>query len=337
MRLLSRLSLSCLLIVGLLALTACTTKYQNSLNFDPSEPLRVVILPFAQVNEKGEFIEPDASLGIDKVALVSSRLKEQPDVLLRKLVQAQLNRSGLDVFPPALVDSELSHHGFAKSDLSFQHEKIFKANPRELCSHLVSCDAILYGKVTKWDRSYYGIETVSTIGLDLKLVSVRDGKVLFSSNGEDSDSRGLTKGPTGLSNLVIEPVRGLDNDIITALARKLVVRMLQPLRIKERPGYLNSSPPAIYAAAHDAKNGKFDPQQGLNVVVFGSPKLHASFSIGDVAQNIPLVEQSESHYSGVFYPLPSDKIKDLPVRVQLSDNFGRKSSLLVKNGPVSLN
>ncbi len=318
-------------------LSACTTKYQHTVNFNPSEPLRVVVLPFAQTNAKGDFVDADGRLGVDKVSLISSEVKERPDVLMRKLVQAELNKSGLDIFPPALVDSELSHHGFANPDLSFRHEKIFKANPLELCTHLVNCDALLYGKVYKWDRSYYGIETVSTIGLDLKLISARDGKVLFSSVAEDSDSRGLTKGPTGFSNLLIEPVRGLDSDIIRTLARKIVTRMLSPIRTKDRPEYLNSAPPAIYAAAHDAESGQINRQRGLNVLVFGSPKLQASFSIGNAIQNLPLVEQSAGHYYGVFYPLPSDRITNLPVKVQLSDNFGRASALEVKNGPVSLN
>ena len=105
MRFLSNLLPCCLLIAGLLALSACTTKYQNSLNFDPSEPLRVVILPFAQVNGKGEFVEPVASLGIDKVALVSSMVKLQADVRFRKLLHAHLNQSGLIVIHPAFVDS----------------------------------------------------------------------------------------------------------------------------------------------------------------------------------------------------------------------------------------
>ena len=315
---------------------ACASTYKSNLEFNPTEPLRVVVLPFAQVDQKGAIIDVNSDLAIDKVNLVSSKLGEAPAEFVRKLVQSELGKSALDIFSPALIDSELSHHGFADPKLKLNLAKIFSADPKQLCTHLVNCDAVLYGKVTKWDRSYYGIQSVNSVGIDLKLVSVRDGKELFSSNAQDSDGRGLSKGPTGFSDLVIEPLRGLDNAIITDLARKMVPKMLADLKVESRPDYLQSQPPAIYAAAHDAHSGKLSKNGVLTVLAFGSSYDSAAFSIGNVIQNVPMVEQDESHYIGEYYPLPTDSFETQPVYVTLTDEYGRVTKEELGSGPVSL-
>jgi len=126
---------------------------------------------------------------------------------------------------------------------------VLATDPRSLCGDLLSCDAVLYGRVTKWDRSYCGIEAVASIGIDLKLVSAKTNHTLFEAQAEDSDSRGLTKGPTGLSSLFLEPIRGLDNTIVTDLAREVVTEAVSPLQAQNRPEFLKSAPPAVIASA----------------------------------------------------------------------------------------
>jgi len=314
----------------------CSAKYNTKVDFNANEPLRVAVLPFVQVDHKGEIVEGRADLALDNVGIVSEKLEEPPAQFVRKVVQGELGKSSLDVFPATLIDSELSHHGFADADLKVDLKKVLAADPKIICSHLVSCDAVMYGTLRKWDRSYYGIQSVNTVALDLKLVSVKDGRVLFSASAEDSDSRGIGKGPTGFSDLIIEPIRGLDNEIITDLSRKVVTRMLLPLRAENRPEYLESSPPAIYAAAHDAQAGTIRKDGRLTVLAFGSPGMSATFSIGNVVQNIPMVELDDTHYSGEYYPLPSDSFSAQTVSVALTDDYGREAKEELRNGPVTL-
>jgi len=325
-----------LLIVFIFMLGACASSYKHELNFNPTEPLRVVVLPFQQVNDRGELVSTKSGLAIDKVGVISKELKDSPPDYVRKLAEDELAKSSLDVFPSALVDSELSHHGFGNTDLTLNLTKIYAANPAQICTHLLNCDAVLYGKVTKWDRGYYALESVNTVGVELKLVSVKDGKVLFASNAADSEGRGLSGGPTGFSNLVIEPIRGLDSDIIANLAHEVVAKMISPLRVENRPDYLKTSPPSIYAAAHDAKSGVVSKNGHLTVLAFGTPKMTATFSLGGVIQNIPMAEEDESHYFGEYFPLPTDQFSSQPVYVYLTDEFGRSTKEEVANGKVSV-
>lgn len=326
------------MVAALIILVSCSGKYKHKLDFNASEPIRVAVLPFIQVDKNGQIIEPDNDFLIDDISLVSSKLKETPAVYVKKLVQNELRSSGLDIISPGTIESNLAHNGF--DDMSkvppIALNKVHQADPRDLCSKLFSCDAVLYGKITRWDRSYYGLETVNALAIELRLVSGKDGSVLFSSSAEDSDRRGITKGPTGFSDLLIEPVKGLDNQIILDLAQRVVRKMLAPLKVENRPEFLNSSPPAIYASAHDAPGGKLKKGQPLTVVAFGSANDAASFSIGNIIENIPMVEKEKGHYIGKYFPLPNESFEDQDVYVALTDEFGRTTRQKLGTSKVAL-
>ena len=320
-------------------LAGCAGTFKSNVNFNPAQPIRIAVLPFAQVDDKGVLAQVDENYLIDNVLLVSSKLKETPAQFTQNLVQSELSKASLDVINPGIVEAELLHHGFEKEGakpVQYDLAKTFAASPAEICKDILSCDAVLYGRVTKWDRSYYGIQAVATVALELKLVSAKDGKVLFESTAEDSDSRGVTKGPTGFSNLVIEPLKGLDNEIITDLARSVVQGAVNPLYVKNRPEFLKSSPPAIVAAAHDANNGVIPRITGISVVALGSPAQIASFSIGTVVLGVPMVERAPGHYIGEYFPLPSDNFTPQKITVSLRDQFGRVTTLKLGKTAVSL-
>jgi len=319
-----------------LASSGCAGSYKHTLSFNPSEPIRIAVLPFAQVDEKGDLIRADESLLIDNVALVSSHLKQTPAQFVQTEVQSELSKASLDVVTPGIVEAAFVHNGFTvpgTKPVELDLKKVFAADPHEICTKLLSCDAVLYGKVLRWDRSYYGVQSVSTVGLDIKIISAHSKKVLFTTSAEDSDSRGITKGPTGFSNLVLEPLKGLDNSIITALADDVVEKALQPLRRDAKPEFLEAAPPAIVAAAHTGEGGRIAPGGKLTIIALGSPSLTGTFSIGTAVVDIPLVERSPGHYVGEYIPLPTDRFEDQRVSVSLRDEAGR-ATLLPLSGPA---
>ncbi len=315
-------------------ISGCAGTYTSNIDFNPREPLRVAVLPFGQVNDSDEFVNEDGKLLVDGVPFISSGDEESPSQLVQRLVQNDFSKSGLDLVSPVVVERNLSHSSVAKGEM-LDIRQIFSAPAKEL-GELLACDAVLYGKVTAWDRSYYGLQSVNTVGVDLKLVSVKTGKVLFSAAAEDSESRGLTKGPTGFSSLVIEPLRGLDSDIIANLAQEVVAKMLKPLHVENRPEFLKEPPPAIFAAAHDSLDGLIRAEGALTVVAVGSRGDLASFSIGNVVENVPMVEKDPGHYIGEFYPVTADTFPPQTVRVQLTDKYGRTTIQKIGRGAVKL-
>ena len=146
----------------------------------------------------------------------------------------------------------------------------------------------------------------------------------------------MTKGPTGFSNIVLEPLKGLDNEIITTLAREIVEETLGPLQRENRPEFLNNPAPFIISSAHDASTGVIARNGRLTVVAFGSPAATASFSIGSKIRDIPLAERAPGHYVGEFIPLSSDSFQSEYVVVALKDGVGRTSTQRLAKTPVSL-
>lgn len=322
----------------LVVLSACATQYSSTLDFNPGEPIRIAVLPFVQVDQKGEVVQQDAHLLIDDVGLVSSRLQQSPAQIFQGFVQSELSRASFDVIPPGVVDSMLLHSRFNIPNTKpsrIDAARVLQADPTQLCEKVLSCDAVLYGKVTRWDRSYYGVESVATVGLDLKLVSAKTKKVLFEASAVDSDSRGLTKGPTGFSDLVIEPISGLDNKIITDLAGEVVEKALAPVSGRARPGFLKTPPPVILASAHSARNGIIPTNGRLIVVAYGSPGNQASFNVGEIHQGVPMIERSKGHYVGEFIPFRDDTFQKAVILIELRDQAGRKTSMRLSNMPVS--
>jgi len=319
-------------------LAGCAGSYKHTLAFNPSEPIRIAVLPFAQVDDTGKLIRADENFLIDNVALVSSKLKQTPAQFVQTEVQSELAKASLDIVTPAIVEAAFVHNGYTVPNtkpVELDLAKIFAASPQEICSNLVSCDAVLYGRVTEWDRSYYGVQSVATVGLELKLVSARSNKVLFETSAKDSDSRGLTKGPTGFSNIVLEPLKGLDNAIIQDLGREVADKAIEPLTNKTRPEYLQSAPPAIIASGHTASTGSIAQNGKLVVIAFATPGQIASFSVGNVARGIPMLERSPGRYIGEFIPLKNDSFSQQFVVVSLKDEFGRATSHKIVTSPVS--
>lgn len=327
-------SVLAVLVIG----SGCQATYKHTLNFNPSEPLRIAVLPFAQVDSDGKLIREDENLLIDNVVLLSSKQKDTPAEFMQSLIQSELTNASLDVIPPGLVQAELLHTEYAlpgSNPVRLDLEKVFAADPATICNKILACDAVMYGKVTRWDRSYYGIQSVATIALNLKLVSARTKKVLYEIDAEDAESRGITKGPTGFSNLVIEPLKGLDNEIIQDLGREVADKAIEPLTNKTRPEYLQSAPPAIIASGHTASTGSIAKDGKLVVIAFATPGQIASFSVGNVANGIPMLERSPGRYIGEFIPLKNDSFSQQFVVVSLKDEFGRATSQKIVTSPVS--
>ena len=322
-----------LAVILLSFFSACAPRVQEQVHFDPAEPLRIAVLPFQRFDRSGKPLVDEGRLFVDNIPLLSKKQEETPAQIARRLTLAELEKTNLDVIDPIAIDLGLPHHGFARQDGTLDIDRLMQTPASDLCRTFLSCDAVLYGSVTRWDRQYFAIQSVDTVGVSLKLVSATDDRTLFESSVVDPEGRGLTKGPTGFSSLVIEPVRGLDSAVIVDLARRVIARALQPLQIRDRPA--SGNPPSIYAAAHNGAHGPVSSSHPLMVVLFGSEGQQGSFSIGSRVSGVPMIERSRGHYYGEWVPLPDLSVQDEPVSVTLEDRFGRTAQQEIPGAGVT--
>lgn len=317
----SRLLLSLALIC---VLSACSGSYLHDLNFNPNEPIRVAVLA---LNGYGD---EDHSLAVDRIALVSEELSAAPEKIVAGYVQRELLDSGVDLVPAGYAAVQLDHGGYLRQRESRYTPAFFEllrrgeaASTAEIC-RVLACDAVLFVKVIRWERSYYAVQSVSSVEIELSLVRTGDGARIFWARSSDSTGRGLSKIPTGFSSIVIEPVRGLDNEVILELARKVVHKSLAPLRVRERADYLRQPPPAIIAAAHDSLDLAITGNEALTVIIQGSSGKRATFSIGEYLRDIPMHEVSPGHYVGEYRPYAGERFS-AAIKVRLEDQAGRRT------------
>jgi len=320
----------------MLTAVGCAGTYKQDLQFNPSEPLRVAVMPFVSIDDQGKIVEQEGRLLIDTISVVSRKQEETPPQIVRRQVLTELQKTNLDLVATALIDIDLPHHGYALSDGKLDMKRIYETKPNEICEKFLNCDAILYGKVRKWDRSYYVAQSVNSVAIDLELISAKTGRVLYTASAADSDSRGILKGPTGYSSLVLEPIKGLDSDIIVDLSRNVVQKMITPLDSKRRPQFLEAAPPSIFAASHDGRTGTLAHGEPLVVVMFGSEGQNAGFSIGNSVERVPMIERAPGHYYGEYIPLPSDSFSKQPVTVYLTDKYGRTTERPIPKHELTL-
>ncbi len=326
-----------------ISLTSCSGTYEHELAVSPTEPLRLAVLPFRFKNKDGqEIAEPTSNVLLDSVNPLASVPTGSATQVARRLVEQELTRTSFDLLNPFLIEAEAAHHGFTDPNGMFMAAKIQSVSPEEWCGEVLKCDAVLFGTVNRWDRSYYGLESVNSVDLELSIYSGKTGKRLFYSHGIDSERRGVSGGPTGFADLLIEPLKGLDAGIIEELAQKVVEKMVKPLRaIEAKDASKDATPPGIYAAGHDSLDGHVRPagkisnstSQRLVVLMYGNSKKEASFSIGNTIRNIPMIEKSPGHYVGEYIPLESDTFSNEAVTVTLHDPHSDLSTLQVVAGP----
>ena len=84
-----------------LLLGACSTKIKSQLQFDPQEPLRVAVLPFVRVDNKGVFSQEESRIVVDNLSIVSKDQEQTPAQIVRKQVLQELKRTGLDLLSTA--------------------------------------------------------------------------------------------------------------------------------------------------------------------------------------------------------------------------------------------
>ncbi len=325
-----------LILFTLIPFVSCSGTFKHTLDFSPNEPLRVAVLPFKHIDSDGKIIEDDGSLLVDNVSLISSEVKNSPVALSRKIVLAELKKTSLDIISPVLIDIDLPHRNLAFPDGKFNLEKIFSVPAKTYCEDFLDCDAVLFGTVKKWDRSYYGLQSNNEVEIELSLISAKTNKILFQATANDSEGHGLSKGPTGYASVILEPLKGLDSELIEDLARRTIAKMLEPLRSKESKTKDTTPPPAIFAVSHDAINGEIIKGSPLTVLAFADSDKTASFTIGNYVRNVPMIETKAGHYIGEFWPLPEEKFEAQSITITLKDSNNRITKLVVDSGPVSL-
>jgi hypothetical protein len=322
-------TLSIITLAFLNVFIGCSNSVRYKINYDPTTTLKVAVLPFLHDGFQAESPPPTDNLIVDSLPLFSENIVDSPPRFLRNLVQNELIKTNIQLVTPSLVELELPHHGYAKDNGEFDLKKIAQVDAKDLCSHLLYCDAVLIGEVSRWNRSYYGLESVVRVGLKLKLISAIDNKIIYTAEAEDYKSRGISKIPTGFADLVIEPLRGLDSEIISDLARDVVKSVINPISLHVRDAKKFTEIPLIYAASYTPKIITPDTEE-IVFLAYASPNKVGKITLSNnlnFTTEVPLQEVASGHYVGYFYPNQKLDLTKLKVKVTIGTDISEMSEL----------
>ena len=201
------------IVIGCLLalLTACTTpikKIQISNKFaanDKLPSLKLAILPLNGKKEGAEFF--------------------------REALHATLMDTGLNISEKFVVDGIIKKNGWNTP------EQLFAIPPQKL-GEALGADALLYGKVTKWNKYYAIIHSTLVVGLELKLVDARTGELLWTGEQLDNKFEGLIKIPTGIISAIVSPLifvgeKSHLNSLASKVAKEITESLRKPYEIKE--------------------------------------------------------------------------------------------------------
>jgi hypothetical protein len=288
---------------------------------------RIAVTPFAvSAPEDGFLIDALAPLG-EVVALEPGAQglppREQLGIIMRRSVAAWLAMGPFQVMELWASDTRLAHAGLSLADMND------RSRARWMCEEL-GVDGILFGDVTRWNRSYYVIESAATVGLEAELVDGHTGKSLFVSQRSERVGTGLSGGPTGIVAAATSPLAGLKSSTVAELGRNVARDTAAdlngvPVELAPDEAGRGDAPSFLFYALVRTHERAYRPGERVEVVAVCSPSCEVRFDIGRFRTDIPMVEVdrvddergARATFSGHYIVQEGERIGRAPVFLTL--------------------
>ena len=257
-------------------------------DYDKDKPMSVAILPFENLTQE----------------------KEAPDLLQRLFYN---NFSSL-----AYKDVELS---YINSKLpKFNSKNIFNSPHLKKDGETIGSDALILGRITKFESFYAGVYSSFTVAVELKMIDVETQRVLWSlKHKKKQRSGGIPTSPIGAIIKAASSALDLSRYHIIATINKLCQSAVET--IPPSANLKGKSFPKISNLVHNGVNRILIKGDRLEVGIEGTAGLNATFNISPWKATIQMQEKTPGTYIGSYIVRPKDTISDGVVVVRLSDSW----------------
>jgi len=172
-----KMTLHCLALVTVVALTGCATpKAYDYTAFRESKPKSILVLP--PVNQS-----PDVRASYGMLSQITMPLAE----------------SGYYVFPVAMVDQTFKQNGL-------ENPTDIHAASLEKMRDIFGADAVLYISIDQYGTKYQVINSATIVTAKAKLVDARTNRLLWEGNASASDAEGQNNSGGGIAGLLISAI-----------------------------------------------------------------------------------------------------------------------------------
>jgi hypothetical protein len=222
-----------------------------------------------------------------------------------------------------------------KADLT-DPEQINKTDPRKL-GEILGVDAVVFGEISNFDKLFAVVYSQVSVGAEVKMYETKTGHFLWSGQHVARiHEGGLSTTPIGIIAVVIATAMNMrDIQLLRAcddLFREMVKTIPTP------PLAAAFRPPTITLLVQDTKNLPKKAGDEIRVVMQGTPKMRAAFSIGEFKKWIDMQEQQDAPgaYLGIYRVVPGDNVAGALITGRLADDAGNTAEWVDALGTVTL-
>ncbi len=285
------------------------TMFKGTFNVDPylkdHTPLTVAVLPFRDISESKE-----------------------GSAAVRKGFYNHFSSLPFKDRELYLIDDLLSKAGL--TDI----ETLYKTSPQEL-GRILNVDAVVFGEISDFDKLFAVMYSNVAVGAEIRMYDARTNHFLWSGKHTVRiHEGGVSVSPIGI--------------IATIVATSMNVRDVQLLRacddlfrdmVKTIPAPSLAEalrPPVITLLTQDTKGLPRKAGDEIKVVIQGTPKMRASFDIGDYKRRIDMQEIEPGGYLGVYKARPEDNVSRAMITGYLVDDSGNTAQWVDASGTVTM-
>jgi hypothetical protein len=209
--------------------------------------------------------------------------------------------------------------------------------PPERFGQLLGVDAVVYGEVSDFDKLFLMVYSQVSVGAEIRMFDAKTGHFLWSGRHVARiHEGGLSVTPVGIIATVVATAMNIRDIQLLRACDDLFRDMVKTIPTPPLAEALR--PPVISLLAQDTKNLPRKAGDEIRVVIQGTPKMRASFDIGEFKRRIDMEEQSDTPgaYLGVYRVLPGDRVERALITGRLVDDGGNTAEWVDALGTVTL-
>jgi len=213
-------------------------------------------------------------------------------------------------------------------------ETINKKSPQEL-GGILGVDSIVYGEISNFDKLFAVIYSQVAVGAEIRMYEAKTGHFLWSGQHVTRiHEGGIATTPIGIIATVIAAAMNVRDIQLLRACDDLFRDMVKTIPVPTIAEAMR--PPVITLLTQDTKGLPKKAGDEIRVVIQGTPKMQATFDIGDYKKGIEMNEVEPGGYLGVYKVLPGDNVENAIITGHLTDDAGLKADWVDAIGLVTL-
>jgi hypothetical protein len=326
-----------LLAAGAVVPLAACTGVSASHREDPAfaalrgQGYRIAIMPFEVSAPAEGFVEGALAPIGAAIALDGSGAtpREEVGARMRADVAAWLAQGELEVVDPWQSDTVLNHAGMP------EEARRDPANAAAI-ARMLAVDGVLFGDVSRWNRSYWVLQSTAEVALRVRLIDGGSGRELFAGERHETVGSGLTGGPTGYVSAATEPLAGLRGAHLRELVRSVARGAAADLNGGRPAAEAGPGAPqlAFVAPTELAAGAPFRAGDRVEVTAVGTPDCDVRFDLGRLRTGVPMRQVARhddprgarATYVGHYVVQPGDVAGGLPLQCTIRRSAGQRTA-----------